>query len=110
MVDALIGSATPTTDRLRATAESCDRAGDATREAREARMTPKPNRRFYLGTRQDGRLFIFTDMGEFKTEQAARDYWHGSPRNGRAVIVEHWDARRTGSSLTYGTNENVIPV
>lgn len=47
---------------------------------------------FYrLGTVQNGSLYLFTGLGEFRSHRAAVAKWNASPRNGVAVVVKSTD-------------------
>lgn len=53
-------------------------------------------RRYILGTTKENRVYLFTELGPFKSVDAAKTFWRSKPRNGTAYVFEECDLSKYG--------------
>ena len=68
--------------------------------------TTQSTPRYVLGTTQEGRVFLFTGLGEYKSGMAARDAALTMPRNGVWYVFEERDLSRHG--VVFGLKREIV--
>ena len=62
--------------------------------------------RYILGTVTEGRTYLYTGLGEFRSGLAAVEAWRSKPRSGPAYVFEERDVSRLG--VTYGIDRKIV--